>query len=405
MHLIGILMLTPEQIQLITSTVPVLKESGVILTDYFYQRMFKHNPELKEVFNMGHQRSGDQAKALASAVLAYAANIENLAVLGDAVNQIITKHVSLNIQPEQYDIVGENLLASISEVLNVPMDSDLITAWGIAYTQLANILIEGEKQRYQALDQSEKGWSDWRAFKLVDKIVENDEVISFYFESADGEPISDYKAGQYISIRLFVPELGFKQPRQYTLSHYGSKNQYRISVKREDAKGNLASGYVSNALHNHLSIGDEVEISAPNGIFYLQNDERKNVFISAGIGITPMMAMLGQLKQVNAQNDIIFMHAYRNENVSTFRQEIEEYKTLLPNLTTYFTCEADNSQKIIPDNVGRLFIEKLDASLLPIDADYYICGPDPFITEQQQALIAYGIAESNIYTERFNTGN
>ena len=398
-------MLTPEQIQLITSTVPVLKESGVVLTDYFYQRMFKFNPELKEVFNMGHQRSGDQAKALASAVLAYAANIEDLAVLGDAVNQIITKHVSLNIQPEQYEIVGENLLASISEVLNVPMDSELIEAWNIAYTQLANILIEGEKQRYQELDQTKNGWSDWKTFRLIDKIVENDEVISFYFEPVNGEPILDYKAGQYISIRLFVPELGFKQPRQYTLSHYGSKNQYRISVKREDAKDNLSSGYVSNVLHNHLSIGDEVEVSAPNGIFYLQDYDKKNVLISGGIGITPMMAILGQLKQVNAQNDIVFIHAYRNENVLTFRQEIEQCKALLPNLTTYFTCESDNSQKVIPENIGRLSIEKLDALLLPIDADYYICGPDPFIAEQQQALIDYGIVESNIYTERFNTGN
>lgn len=398
-------MLTPEQIQLITSTVPILKESGVVLTDYFYQRMFKFNPELKEVFNMGHQRSGAQAKALASAVLAYAANIEDLAVLGDAVNQIITKHVSLNIQPEQYEIVGENLLASISEVLNVPMDSELIEAWNIAYTQLANILIEGEKQRYQELDQTKNGWSDWKTFRLIDKIVENDEVISFYFEPVNGEPILDYKAGQYISIRLFVPELGFKQPRQYTLSHYGSKNQYRISVKREDAKDNLSSGYVSNVLHNHLSIGDEVEVSAPNGIFYLQDYDKKNVLISGGIGITPMMAILGQLKQVNAQNDIVFIHAYRNENVLTFRQEIEQCKALLPNLTTYFTCESDNSQKVIPENIGRLSIEKLDALLLPIDADYYICGPDPFIAEQQQALIDYGIVESNIYTERFNTGN
>ena len=77
----------------------------------------------------------------------------------------------------------------------------------------------------------------------------------------------------------------------------------------------------------------------------------------------------------------------------------------MPNLTTYFTCESDNSQKVIPENIGRLSIEKLDALLLPIDADYYICGPDPFIAEQQQALIDYGIVESNIYTERFNTGN
>ena len=109
-------MLSTTHLQHINDTVPILRENGTALTSYFYERMLRLNPELKEVFNMGHQRTGDQAKALASAVLAYAENIENLAVLGDAVNQIITKHVSLNIQPEQYSIVGENLLASISEV-------------------------------------------------------------------------------------------------------------------------------------------------------------------------------------------------------------------------------------------------------------------------------------------------
>ena len=99
-------MLSTQQLELIKATVPVLRESGVALTDYFYKRMLSNHPELKETFNLGHQRSGGQAKALAGAVLAYAENIENLAVLGDAVNLIVAKHVSLNIQADQYAIVG-----------------------------------------------------------------------------------------------------------------------------------------------------------------------------------------------------------------------------------------------------------------------------------------------------------
>ena len=179
-------MLSTQQLELIKATVPVLRESGVALTDYFYKRMLNNHPELKETFNLGHQRSGGQAKALAGAVLAYAENIENLAVLGDAVSLIVAKHVSLNIQADQYAIVGENLLHSISEVLNVPMDSDLIAAWAAAYGQLADILIAAEKQRYAEQAATQGGWNGWRGFKVVRKQAESDVITSFYLQPVDG---------------------------------------------------------------------------------------------------------------------------------------------------------------------------------------------------------------------------
>ena len=397
-------MLTPTHLQLVKDTVPVLRENGTALTNYFYERMLGLNPDLKETFNMGHQRSGEQAKALASAVLAYAENIENLSVLGDAVNQIITKHVSLNIQPEQYSIVGENLLASISEVLEVPMDSELIKAWEIAYTQLANILIEGEKARYEELVSKNNGWSGWREFEVVKKEEESDEVTSFYFKPVDKQAIMPYKPGQYISIRVYVPELGFKQPRQYTLSHYGSEDYYRISVKREDPRASLESGYVSTTLHNEVKVGDVVELSAPNGVFHLQKLDRKNVFISGGVGITPMVAMLGKLSQSNYSLDVSFLHACRSNRVLALRSDIQEFKKALPQLQTYLACEENDTTDIQPDKIGRLELEEVDSELLPKDADYYLCGPDPFLLAQMESLKKYGIDESQIYMERFNTG-
>lgn len=397
-------MLTQAQLQIIKETVPVLRENGVALTSYFYERMLRLNPELKEVFNLGHQRSGGQAKALASAVLAYAENIENLEVMGDAVNQIMTKHVSLNIQPEQYDIVGENLLASISEVLEVPMESELIKAWELAYTQLANILIEGEKARYHEIANAKQGWVGWREFEVVRKEKESDEVTSFYFKPVDNQAIMPSEAGQYISIRLHVPELGHKQPRQYTLSHYGPGDYYRISVKREDPKASLEAGYVSTTLHNHIEVGDKVELSAPNGVFYLQSLERKNVFISGGVGITPMVAMLGKLFDSNYKLDVSFLHACRSDRVLALRSEILEFKKSLPQLKTYLACEENDNADIQPHKLGRLELADVDPALLPKDADYYICGPDPFLLAQLDALKKYGISESQIYMERFNTG-
>ena len=129
-------MLTKQQIELVKATVPVLREHGVALTSHFYKRMLSHNPELMQVFNMGHQRAG--------AVLAYAENIENLPALLGAVAHIANKHVSVGIRAEHYPIVGKHLIASIKEVLGDAATPELIDAWTAAYMQLADVLIGAE---------------------------------------------------------------------------------------------------------------------------------------------------------------------------------------------------------------------------------------------------------------------
>ncbi len=121
--------MTNDQKALIRSTVPVLREHGVALTTYFYNRMLTHNPELKNVFNSANQHTGAQPTALAMAVLAYAEHIDNPEVLAQAISRIAHKHVSLDIRPEQYAIVGKHLLASIGEVLGEAASPELLEAW------------------------------------------------------------------------------------------------------------------------------------------------------------------------------------------------------------------------------------------------------------------------------------
>lgn len=126
-------MLDEKTILIVKSTAPILAEHGETLTRHFYNRMFAHNPEVAPFFNPAHQAVGKQQRALAGAITAYAANIDNLAVLGSAVELIAQKHASLMIKPEHYPIVGQNLLASIREVLGEGATDDVINAWGAAY--------------------------------------------------------------------------------------------------------------------------------------------------------------------------------------------------------------------------------------------------------------------------------
>src|ERR1051326_7563191 len=173
-------MITEKQKELIRATVPVLRSHGVALTTHFYKRMFSNNPELKNTFNMGNQQNGKQQMALAMAVLAYAEHIDDPSVLAHAVTKIGHKHVSLNIRPEHYAIVGKHLLASIGEVLGAAATPELIEAWAVAYQQLADLMIGVEAGLYRGAIAKEGGWTGWRPFTLKKKVKESEEITSFY---------------------------------------------------------------------------------------------------------------------------------------------------------------------------------------------------------------------------------
>lgn len=250
--------MTPDHIELIKSTVPVLRENGVALTSYFYQRMLTNHPELKNTFNLDSQHSGRQPRALAGAVLAYAEHIENPSVLAKAIEHISTKHVSLNIQPDQYAIVGDNLLHSISEVLNVPFESELIAAWKAAYLQLADILIQAEQNKYQALTTQQGGWAGWRNFDITQtEQVDAGQILTL--KASDGQSAINAEIGQFISVKVKVPNHELEQPHQFAVVAHVD-GQYQFMVKAEE---NPTEYSVANILLNHYNVGQQVQVSAP----------------------------------------------------------------------------------------------------------------------------------------------
>ncbi|MGY0394456.1 MULTISPECIES: globin domain-containing protein [unclassified Fusobacterium] len=141
-------MLSQKTIDIIKSTVPVLKERGVEITQVFYKNMLGENPEIKAMFDQDKQKDGSQPKALAMTVLAAAQNIENLGVLMPAVEKIGKTHVNLNVKPEHYPIVGKYLLGAIKEVLGDAATDEILTAWGEAYGVIADIFIKVETDMY-----------------------------------------------------------------------------------------------------------------------------------------------------------------------------------------------------------------------------------------------------------------
>lgn len=388
-----------RQKELIKGTVPVLQAAGTILTEYFYRRMLGQHPELKEVFNMGNQANGRQKDALAGAVLAYAANIEDPGVLLNVLKGIGNKHVSLNIQPEQYAIVGTHLIASIKEVLGDAASGELLEAWTAAYNQLATIMIEIERGMYLVNEEKEGSWNGWRNFAIGKIVEESEEIKSFYLYPVDGQKIADYKPGQYVSVQVCVKEIELLQSRQYSLSSVFNGECYRISVKKESAIMDSPMGMVSNTLHG-MQVGDNLVLSAPAGIFSLKDAGTPIVLISGGVGVTPMLSML-QTNRDTVKNKTVWIHGYRSAAVHAFKDEVGKIQEESDWLDTYLfneDVEGGEDSNVIK---GRVDLNICKAAILLENAHYYICGPEIFIKTHYDSLIDFNVNKENIFYEEF----
>ena len=396
-------MLSEKTVSIVKSTAPVLQEHGETLTKHFYKRMFKHNPEVAPFFNPAHQTAGKQQRALAGAIAAYAANIDNLAVLGGAVELIAQKHASLMIKPEHYPIVGENLLASIREVLGKAATDDIINAWEDAYSFLADILIGREKQIYEENARKPGGWEGFKPFRVIRKEKESSNITSFYLTAADGAPLPAFRPGQYITVRAATPD-GSTTMRNYSLSDKPGQEWFRISVKRETPPAaNTPAGHVSNMLHDRIEVGGTIDIAPPCGEFFLdtsEKHERPLVLLAAGVGITPVMSILLSALEAMPKRPIIFVHASLNENVQAFRKTVDALAGKHSNLRTHYRY-TDAGNRTGNASTGLVTAEYLESLLPGRDADYYFCGPQPFMVSIYHDLMKWGIPASQVHFEFF----
>ena len=395
-------MLTQKTKDIVKATAPVLAEHGYDIIKCFYKRMFEAHPELKNVFNMAHQEQGQQQQALARAVYAYAENIEDPSSLMAVLKNIANKHASLGVRPEQYPIVGEHLLAAIKEVLGGAATDEIISAWAQAYGNLADVLMGMESALYERSAEQVGGWTGWRTFVVREKRPESNVITSFILEPADGGPVVNFEPGQYIGVAVDVPALGLQQIRQYSLSDMPNGRSYRISVKRED--GGTQPGYVSCLLHDQVNVGDQVWLAPPYGSFHIDVDARTPiVLISGGVGLTPMVSMLKRAIQ-DPQRQVVFVHGARNSGVHAMRDRLREAASTYANFDLIVFYDDPLPQDVAGrdyDFPGLVDIRTIkDAVLLP-DADYYICGPIPFMRMQHDALKGLGVREARIHYEVF----
>lgn len=386
-------MLNAADRAIVKATVPLLESGGEALTTYFYRKMLDEYPQVRPLFNPAHQSSGAQPRALANGLLMYARHIDELEQLGDLLAKIINKHIALQILPEHYPIVGTCLLQAIGEVLGEEIATpEVIAAWGNAYQQLADILINAESDIYAAKAEAPGGWRGAREFNLVDKVRESAEIVSFYLAPADGGALLDFAAGQYIGLQLLID--GVEMRRNYSLSAAANGRQYRISVKREP------SGKASNYLHDRVQVGDSLQLFTPSGEFTLAESSKPLVLISGGVGITPTLAMLERALKTN--RDIHFIHCARNGGVHAFRDWVDGLAAQHPRLKRFYLYGEDDGVSPVADAVGLLDQRQLE-QWLPEDRDVdaYFLGPKGFMAVVKRQLKAAGVPEAQSRFEFF----
>jgi nitric oxide dioxygenase len=387
-------MLSDKTIEIVKSTVPLLAQAGTVVTNHFYKRLFSHNPELKNIFNMANQDTGRQQFALFNALAAYAQNIDNLAVLKEALTRINHKHTSLNILPEHYPIVGAHLIGTLKELLPEQFTPDVEYAWREAYGVLADICITEEAALYEHSKNKHGGWAGTRQFEITNKQAESELVTSFTLTPVDGEAVITHKPGQYLGIKVKPEGAEYEEIRQYSISQKSNAKNYRISVKKELQP---KPGMVSNYLHS-LEQGTIVELYPPAGDFFLRNNTNPAVLISAGVGQTPMLAMLETLLSDNSNQEIMYLHACENTQQHSFSKYLYDLTAQNNRLKTitWFNQATEGA-----GFTGLMNLNAVQAQLPLSNGDFYLCGPAGFMAFIKNQLLELGVKNEQIHYEVF----
>ncbi|MEU3004005.1 globin domain-containing protein [Streptomyces sp. NPDC007020] len=389
-------MLSDRSTDTVRATLPVVGAAIGDIADLFYEKLFTAHPELlRDLFNRGNQASGDQRRALAGSIAAFAtALVERPGTRPDVLlERIAHKHASLGVAPEQYEVVHTHLFAAIADVLGDAVTPQVAAAWDEVYWLMANALIAIEERLYA--QQGVAAEDVWREWEVTARAEETEDVTTFLLHPAQDTPPPAFRPGQYVSVQVELPD-GARQIRQYSLSRAPGSRLRSITVKRLRGQGS-PDGEVSRHLHEHVRTGDLLRVSAPYGDLVLDHLDAPLLLASAGIGCTPMLSMLEHLVQEGHRGPVTVVHGDRAPAAHALRTDHMRLTENLADAEAHFWYEAPEPGH--PAN--RTGLVDLDGITVRPGTHAYLCGPLPFMRSVRGRLLEAGVRPADIHYEVF----
>jgi ferredoxin-NADP reductase/MOSC domain-containing protein YiiM len=244
-------------------------------------------------------------------------------------------------------------------------------------------------------------WPGFRPLTVTAIQRESKSVISLVLADPAGAALPAARPGQFVTVRLWPQPDQPPLLRSYSLSGPPEAGSYRISVKREEL------GVASHFVYDHVRPGDELAVAAPRGTFILRPGSAPVLLISAGVGATPVLAMLHALVEAGSQREVWWLHGARNRAEEPFAAEARSLLARLPRMHLHVCYSQPGPDDVLGDDyqsAGRLSGAALAGLGLPRDADAYICGPAGFMAETSDALVKLGLGRDQIRTEIFGAG-
>lgn len=378
-------MLSPQSLPLIEATLPLVGERMPQIARNFYNRMLTAHPELFDgLFSRSNQKNGSQQQALAGSIAVFATYlVQNPGTTPEAMlSRIAHKHISLDIQPKQYDIVCKYLFEGIADELSDVITAEIAAAWTEVYWLMAHSLIKMEKGLYAGLA-SDKPLAPWI---VVKKEAAGTDAVTFTLEPADDTPVTPALPGQYVSVTATMPD-GIRQVRQYSLSS-GTATTRVFTTKLD------ADGEVSPVLHRDVQVGDTLILSVPCGDITLDQGTGPLILASAGIGCTPSASILRSLVDTGSKREVLVLHAESNLERWALRDQMNEDVALLEAAELELWLE-------IPSEGHHEGFMSLENVTIPEDASVYLCGPLPFMRSLRAQALQSGVPADRIHYEIF----
>lgn len=383
-------MLSASSTPIIEATLPLVGERMPAIARNFYSRMLTAHPELFDgLFSRSNQKNGSQQQALAGSIAAFATHlVANPGTTPEALlSRIAHKHVSLDIRPEQYDVVYKYLFEGIADELSDVITAEIAAAWTEVYWLMAHALIKLENGLYAGLA-SKNALAPWI---VTDKSAAGTESMTFTLVPADDTPVSKSLPGQYVSVSVMMPD-GIRQVRQYSLSA-GTGTDVRVFTTKLDADGE-----VSPILHRDVQVGDTLVLSHPCGDVTLADGDGALILASAGIGCTPSASILRSLVERNSQRAVTVLHAESTSERWAMREQmVDDIDQLdFAALELWLENPVDGA-----DDGAHTGFMSLDNVEIPAGATLYLCGPLPFMRVIRNQALNSGVPAANIHYEVF----